>query len=62
MLAAPSHILIVSEGKQAPEVMPLVKELDEDEEAEEEQEDEEEEEEALLKRDKKGPESQKPIR
>ncbi|KAJ7322679.1 hypothetical protein JRQ81_018966 [Phrynocephalus forsythii] len=49
MLSAPSHILVVSEGKQAQDVMPLVQELEavkeEDEEEEEMEEEEKKEEE-----------------
>nr|XP_020643850.1 thioredoxin domain-containing protein 3 [Pogona vitticeps] len=53
MLSAPSHMLVVSEGKQAQDVMPLVQEFEAHEEAaveeeEEESEMEEEEEEEAL--------------
>ncbi|XP_078234852.1 thioredoxin domain-containing protein 3 [Pogona vitticeps] len=54
MLSAPSHMLVVSEGKQAQDVMPLVQEFEtheeaavEEEEEEESEMEEEEEEEAL---------------
>ncbi|XP_066485285.1 thioredoxin domain-containing protein 3 [Tiliqua scincoides] len=47
MMSGPSHILIVTEGKQAPDIMPLVSELGEAEEEEEEEEEEGEGEEFL---------------